>query len=144
MDHYERYLLALHKELSGQGVRSVLHTQGIRPRLRIYGTEDQPGCGFDNNVIAAALAGQWMFWWPWAEPIGPASQLTHTAATIIEGLGLNAHDPAPSIQATLPQGVPSLAAQRRCRQARAGISSLRGPATSSYAPRSPDGMDPAS
>ena len=80
MDLYERYLLALHEELSGRGVRSVLHAHGIRPRLRIYGTEDLPGCGFDNNVIAAALAGQWMLWWPWAEPIGPASQLAPTAA----------------------------------------------------------------
>jgi hypothetical protein len=143
MDLYERYLLALHKELSGQGVRSVLHTHGIRPRLRIYGTEDLPGCGFDNNVIAAALAGQWMFWWPWAEPIGPASQLAHTAATIIEGLGLTGESPAPGVQPALPQGVPSLAAQRQCRQARAAIPSPRRPA-SSYPPRSPDGMDPAS
>ena len=143
MDHYERYLLALHKELSGQGVRSVLHTDGIRPRLRIYGTEDQPGCGFDNNVIAAALAGQWMFWWPWAEPIGPASQLAHATAAIIEGLGLTAQDPSPGVQPALPRGVPSLAAQRRGGRARATTSSPRRPA-SSYPPRSPDGMDPAS
>jgi 4-amino-4-deoxy-L-arabinose transferase-like glycosyltransferase len=143
MDHYERYLLALHNELSGQGVLSVLHTQGIRPRLRIYGTEDLPGCGFDSNVIAAALAGQWMFWWPWAEPIGPASQLTHTAAAIIGVLGLTAQDPAPGVQAALPPGVPSLAAQRRCRRARAAIPGPRRPASSS-APHSPDGMDPAS
>lgn len=29
MDLYERHLLTLHEELSGRGVRSVLHTHGI-------------------------------------------------------------------------------------------------------------------
>jgi len=118
MDLYQRYLLALHEELSGRGVRSILHTQGIRPRLRIYGTEDLPGCGFDNNVIAAALAGQWMFWWPWAEPIGPAGQLARTAAAIIESLGLPGGGPGTSGRA-LPPAVPSLDARRNRRACRA-------------------------
>lgn len=139
----EQLLLALHNELFGRGVRSVLDTHGIRPRLRIHCPDERPSCAFDNNVIAAALAGQWMFFWPWAEPIGPASQLTHIATAIIEVLGLTAQDPAPGVQAGLPQGVPSLAAQRRCRRARAAIPGPRRPASSS-APRSPDGMDPAS
>jgi hypothetical protein len=109
----EQLLLALHNELSGRGVRSVLDTGGIRPRLRIHCPGEQPSCAFDNNVIAAALADQWMFCWPWAEPIGLASQPAQAATAIIEALGLRAGGPAPTGPPTLPPGVASLAEQRK-------------------------------
>jgi hypothetical protein len=120
MDRDEQLLLALHNELSGRGVRSVLHTHGIRPRLRIHCPDERPSCAFDNNVIAAALADQWMFCWPWAEPIGLASQPAQTATAIIEDLGLDAGGPAPTGAPTLPPGVASLAAQRKRRPEQAG------------------------
>jgi hypothetical protein len=116
----EQLLLALHNELSGRGVRSVLDTHGIRPRLRIHCPDERPSCAFDNNVIAAALADQWMFCWPWAEPIGLASQPAQTATAIIEDLGLDASGPAPTGAPTLPPGVASLAAQRQRRPDQAG------------------------
>ena len=116
----EQLLLALHNELSGRGVRSVLDTGGIRPRLRIHCPGEQPSCAFDNNVIAAALADQWMFCWPWAEPIGLASQPAQAATAIIEALGLRAGGPAPTGPPTLPPGVTSLAAQRTRRPEQAG------------------------
>lgn len=117
MDPDEQHLLALHKELAHHGVRSVLYTHGIRPRLRIYCPDERPGCSFDNNVIAAALAGQWIFWWPWAEPIGPAAELARTAATIIDELDLRDEGHGES---DAPVTVPSLAVQRKRRQAQAG------------------------
>lgn len=120
MDRDEQLLVALHNELSGRGVRSVLYTHGIRPRLRIHCPDEQPSCAFDNNVIATALADQWMFCWPWAEPIGLASQPAQTATAIIEDLGLCAGGPAPTGTPTLPPGVASLAAQRKRRPEQAG------------------------
>ena len=143
MDRYERDLLAVDKGLAGRGVRSVLHAQGIRPRLGIEGIEDLPGCGFDNNVIAAALAGQWMFFWPWAEPIGPAGQLARTAAAVIESLGLHDHDStASSVPRTLPPAVPSLDARRKRRQA--GTPLPRRPFGTCRAQPWPAGPEPAS
>jgi hypothetical protein len=113
MDPYEQHLLALHEELAGQGMRSVLYTHGIRPRPRIYGDEVLPSCAFDNHVIAAALTAQWIFWWTWAEPIGPVSQLAHTAATILDDLGLRDDGPASGGPHSLPPAVPSLDVRRR-------------------------------
>jgi len=125
VDPYEQQLLALHKELAAQGVRSVLYTHGTRPRLHIYGDEDLPGTAFNNNVIAAALTGQWIFWPPLAEPIGPASQLMHTAATTIADLCMRDDDPASSGAQALPSAVASLDVRRR--RPRAGMPCPRSP-----------------
>ncbi len=137
MDRDEQLLLALHNELSGRGVQSALYTHGIRPRLRIYCPGELPGCAFDNNVIAAALADQWMFCWPWAEPIGLASEPAQTATTIIDELDLCAGDPAACGAPALPPGVASLTAYRKRRPERAGRSRPLRPASSPCAPAPP-------
>ena len=80
-----------------------------------------PSAEFDSNIVAATLAGQWFFWWPWAEPIGPTVRLAHVARSIVDDLGLcRASDPA-------TQDVPSLAMRRTLRQRREPIPCVPSP-----------------
>jgi hypothetical protein len=89
VDQYEQHLIVLRDELAGRGVRCALEAQGVWPRLRIYCAGEGASAEFDNNVVAAPLAGQWFYFWPWAEPVGPVTRLTQVAGNIIEDLGLD-------------------------------------------------------
>jgi hypothetical protein len=57
LDPDEQHLLALHKELARHGVRSVLYTHGIRPRLRIHRPDERLGCSFYNNDAGMGAGG---------------------------------------------------------------------------------------
>ena len=118
MDESGSHLSALREELTRRGVRCTLDEDGLWPQLRIYCPGEGPSAGFDNNIVAATLAGQWFFWWPWAEVIGPVIRLRLVAATIIDDLGLG-HD---GLQDGTPPAITSLAMQRILRQAHAGFS----------------------
>ena len=89
VDQCEQHLIVLRDELAGRGVRCALEARGVWPRLRIYCPGEGASAEFDNNVVAAPLAGQWFYFWPWAEPVGPVPRLTQAAGNIIEDLGLD-------------------------------------------------------
>jgi hypothetical protein len=118
MGECEQHLIALRNELAGRGVRCELEARGVWPRLRIYCPGEGAGAEFDNNVVAAPVAGRWFFFWPGAEPIGSALRLAHVAGRIVDDMGLDGgpdgHGPG--------QSFTSLAVWRMLRRARAGIS----------------------
>lgn len=80
-DPAKEYLGRLKGELRKRGVKCELITTGCAPRLRLdiewlarlSGFEDS---AFEDHVLAAPDGeGQWRFWWPWIEPIGPVDDL---------------------------------------------------------------------
>ena len=74
-DQRAEHLAALRDELARQGVRCALDDHGVWPRLRIYCPGEGASAEFDNNVVAAPIAGRWFFFWPWAEPIGSVTRV---------------------------------------------------------------------
>ncbi|MGI8445705.1 MAG: hypothetical protein ACR2MP_00655 [Streptosporangiaceae bacterium] len=56
-DQREEHLAALRDELVRQGVRCALDDHGVWPRLRIYCPGEGASAEFDNNVVAAPIAG---------------------------------------------------------------------------------------
>jgi hypothetical protein len=117
--HPERHLIALRDELARRGVRCELEDLGVWPRLRIHCPSEGASAEFDNNVVAAPIAGRWFFFWPGAEPIGSVTRLAQAAERIADDLGL---DGDPDDDGT-GQPVASLAVWRTLRRAGAGISS---------------------
>jgi hypothetical protein len=109
------HLIALRDELARRGVRCELDDRGIWPRLRIYCPGETTGAEFDNNVVAAPISGQWCYWWPAAEPIGPVTHLNQAAETIIDELGIEDYEGGRT-------NVTSLVVSRMLRQARLEIS----------------------
>jgi hypothetical protein len=91
-----RYPAALGGELAGRGLTSDLVTSGCAPRLRLKppGTCNDDifdGTGalsdlFDDNVVAAQVGGEWMYLWPWAEPVGPADDPASAAESVLAAL----------------------------------------------------------
>jgi hypothetical protein len=116
--HPERHLIALRDELARRGVRCELEDRGVWPRLRIHCPGEGASAEFDNNVVAAPIAGRWFFFWPGAEPIGSVTRLAQAAERIADDLGL---DGDPDDDGT-GQPVASLAVWRTLRRAGAGIS----------------------
>lgn len=117
MDPCEQHLIALRGELAWRGVRCELDDRGIWPRLRIYCPGESAGAEFDNNVVAAPISGQWCYCWPSATPIGPVTNLTQAAETIIDELGIDDGEDEDG-----RTNVTSLAVSRMLRQARLEIS----------------------
>lgn len=117
-DHRERHLIALRDELTRRGVRCELEDRGVWPRLRIYCPREGVCADFDNNVVAAPIAGRWFFFWPGAEPIGSVTRLGQAAERIADDLGLHGD---PDDDGT-GQPVASLSVWRQLRRAGAGIS----------------------
>jgi hypothetical protein len=117
--HPERHLIALRGELARRGLRCELEDRGVWPRLRIYCPGEGASAEFDNNVVAAPIAGRWFFFWPGAEPIGSVTRLGQAAERIADHLGL---DGDPDDDGT-GQPVASLAVWRTLRRAGVGISS---------------------
>jgi hypothetical protein len=120
MDQREELLAALRDELARQGVRCALDDHGPWPRLRIYCPGEGASAEFDNNVVAAPIAGRWFFFWPYAEPIGSVTRVAEAARRIIDDLCLDGDDGT-------GMSVTSLAVWRMLQHARAGIPSPRPP-----------------
>ena len=120
IDQRKEHLAALRDELTRQGVRCALNDRGAWPRLRIYCPGEGGSAEFDNNVVAAPIAGRWFFFWPGAEPIGSVTRVAAAARRIIDDLCLDGDDGT---------GMPvaSLAVQRMLQHARSGISSVHLP-----------------
>jgi len=80
-----KYLVKLGAELLARGLRNELITLGCTPRLSLV----LPGAGmadsdFEDNILAASEPdGQWRFWWPWIEPIGPVGDTSAVADYIM-------------------------------------------------------------
>ena len=90
-DRATGYLTALRAGLRERGLTSTVITTGFRPRLRVSSPFPSLGPGasdFEDNIIAApCCGGTWWFWFPWAERIMPADQLTDAADKITALLG---------------------------------------------------------
>jgi hypothetical protein len=84
-----QHLETLRAELSRRGLDSELVTSGFRTRLRlkIPGTFSDD---FDDNVVAAEAGGEWMFFWPWIEPIGPAGDPATAAESVLASVCMDA------------------------------------------------------
>jgi hypothetical protein len=81
------YLIALKAELSGRGLESAIDVSGYSTRLRLDSPTVQVA-PFDQNVVAAPCCdGTWWYWFPWAERIVPANDVTEAAARVIELFG---------------------------------------------------------
>lgn len=83
-DPVEEYLGSLAVELRARGVKCELVTTGCAPRLRLdipwLGFGASEDSAFEDHVLAARDGdGQWRFWWPWIEPIGPVGDLAGVA-----------------------------------------------------------------
>jgi hypothetical protein len=115
MDQREQHLIALRDELARQGVRCALDDRGVWLRLRIYCPGEGVSAEFDNNVVAAPIAGRWFFFWPGAEPIGSVTRVADAARRLIDDMCLDDDGTG--------QPVTSLAMWRMLQHARAGISS---------------------
>ena len=82
------YLSRLGTELHARGITSELIHSGIAPRLHltlelVTGWKD---AAFEDNILTAQdPAGHWHFWWPWLEPIAPATDPA-TAADRLTGI----------------------------------------------------------
>lgn len=89
------HLTLLRTELARQGLESELVTTGARPRLRLrlpYTFSDvfnDFNDVFDDNVVAAEVSGEWMFVWPWAEPIAGAHDPAAAAESILVAVCLD-------------------------------------------------------
>jgi hypothetical protein len=121
MDQRAEHLIALRDELAGRGVRCALDDRGLWPRLRIYCPGEGASAEFDNNVVAAPIAGRWFFFWPWADPVGSVTRVAEAAGRIIDDMCLDDDGTG--------QPVTSLAVWRMLQHARAGISSPRPPSS---------------
>lgn len=83
------HLETLRTELFRRGLDSELVTSGFRARLRLK----LPGTfsdDFDDNVVAAEAGGEWMFFWPWIEPIGLAGDPAAAAESVLASVCMNA------------------------------------------------------
>ncbi len=98
------YLIVLKAELSGRGLESAIEVSGYSTRLGL----DTPAvhvAPFDQNVVVAPCCdGTWWYWYPWAERIAPAHDVTEAADKVMDLFGSidddeddgepGAHDPA--------------------------------------------------
>lgn len=83
-----RHLTVLRTELARHGLQSELVTSGYWPRLRLR----LPGTfsdAFDDNIVAAELGGVWMYFWPWAEPIGHTGDPVTAAGSVLVAVCLD-------------------------------------------------------
>jgi len=84
-----QHLEALRVELTRCGLESELVTSGSWPRLRLR-LPGTLGDVFDDNVVAAEAGGEWMFFWPWIEPIGPAGDPAAAAESVLASVCMDA------------------------------------------------------
>jgi hypothetical protein len=88
------YLIRLSTELHARGITSTLIGSGTAPRLhlaleRVTGWKD---AAFEDNIVTApGPDGHWHYWWPWLEPIAPATDPA-TAADRLAFI-IRPHDP---------------------------------------------------
>lgn len=70
--------------LTARGAHAdVMAPPGRIPRLRV----DNPGAGRTGDVYAwRCRDGNWWYWWPWAERIAPAGELSGAADRVLSAL----------------------------------------------------------
>ena len=84
-------LEALAGELAARGWIVRLHATGRLPRL--YVRNPAPGAGGLSEYIYAGPTrsdGSWAYWWPWADKIGPVTDIRQAAEKITRVLAVAA------------------------------------------------------
>jgi hypothetical protein len=80
------YLAALHTELGKHGLESELITWAIWPRLRLHAcVTHNDRAGWEDHIIARQTDdGDWWYYYPWIEKIGPVTDLADTTQLLID------------------------------------------------------------
>lgn len=85
-----QHLAGLRAELARRGVASRVITSGCWPRLLV--DNERTGARIADAVFEATVvavpcpAGQWCFWRPWIEQVGPAGDVRAAASVITRAL----------------------------------------------------------
>jgi len=77
------HLELLREELAGRGwITNLKELAGKHPSLHVQNPDPGAGLLNDHVLVAPDSTGACWFWWPWANPIAPASQIAEAAARV--------------------------------------------------------------